>query len=238
MEAQKIRIRQAVDSDARGIGRVHIDSWRATYSGIVPAEHLAGLDYDERAARWHRILADRRQNAFVAEAADGRIVGFASGGPERSGDAAYPGELYALYIDESRQRQGLGRRLVAALGGWFLSRGWHSMLTWVLAENPSRGFYDALGGTEGAGRDRLRMERHLTAGDSHRLKELLRRLVSAPSRTLIDLGRPKRYPPGGRASVAARALVRWDDPPTKDIRQQVDWTGRSTACMIRIVDEP
>ena len=148
MEAQKIRIRQAVDSDARGIARVHIDSWRATYSGIVPAEHLEGLDYDEREARWHRILADRRQNAFVAEAADGRIVGFASGGPERSGDAAYPAELYAIYIDESRQRQGLGRRLVAALGGWFLSRGWRSMLLWVLAENPSRGFYEALGGTE------------------------------------------------------------------------------------------
>ena len=91
MEAQEIRIRQAIDSDARGIARVHIDSWRSTYAGIVPADHLAGLDYDEREARWHRILADRRQNAFVAEDADGRIIGFASGGPERSGDAAYPG---------------------------------------------------------------------------------------------------------------------------------------------------
>ena len=148
MEAQEIRIRQAVDSDAPGIARVHIDSWRSTYAGIVPAEHLAGLDYDEREARWHRILADRRQNAFVAETADGRIIGFASGGPERSDDAAYPGELYAIYIDESRQRQGVGRRLVAALGAWFLSRGWQSMLLWVLAENPSRGFYEAIGGAE------------------------------------------------------------------------------------------
>ena len=173
MHAQGIRIRQAVDSDARGIAQVHIDSWRSTYAGIVPAEHLAGLDYDEREARWHRILADRRQNAFVAEDADGRIIGFASGGPERSGSTAasgtascsddpqidsggpepntapeYSAELYAIYIDEPRQRQGVGGRLVAALCSWFLSRGWHSMLTWVLAANPSRDFYEVLGGEE------------------------------------------------------------------------------------------
>ena len=173
MEAQEIRIRQAIDSDAGGIARVHIDSWRSTYAGIVPAEHLAALDYHERVARWHRILADRRQNAFVAEDADGRIVGFASGGPERSGSTAasgtascsddpqidsggpepstapeYSAELYAIYLYDSGQRQGVGRRLVAALCSWFLSRGWHSMLTWVLADNPSRGFYEALGGAE------------------------------------------------------------------------------------------
>ena len=74
--------------------------------------------------------------------------GSSPGGPESSGDAAYPGELYAIYIDESRQRQGLGRRLVAALGEWFISRGWETMLLWVLAENPSRRFYEALGGAE------------------------------------------------------------------------------------------
>ncbi|MDE0219163.1 MAG: GNAT family N-acetyltransferase [Spirochaetaceae bacterium] len=172
MEAQQIRIRQAVDSDARGIAQVHIDSWRSTYTGIVPAEHLAGLDYEEREARWHRILADERQTAFVAEDRDGRIIGFASGGPERSGappasgtasctddsqiasegseeaTPEYSAELYAIYLFESGQRQGVGRRLVAALCSWFLARGWRSMLTWVLTDNPSRNFYEALGGAE------------------------------------------------------------------------------------------
>ena len=173
MEAQQIRIRQAVDSDARGIAQVHIDSWRSTYTGIVPAEHLAGLDYDEREKRWHPLLADRRQNAFVAEDRDGRIIGFASGGPERSGAPPasgtasctddpqiasegseeatapeYSAELYAIYLFESGQRQGVGRRLVAALCSWFLSQGWRSMLTWVLTDNPSRNFYEALGGEE------------------------------------------------------------------------------------------
>ena len=146
MAAHEVHVRQAVDSDARGIARVHVDSWRSTYAGIVPAEHLAALDYDRRAANWQRILADRRQNVFVAENRDGRIVGFSSGGPERSADPAYPAELYAIYLLESWQGQGLGRRLVAALADWFISRGWRSMLLWVLEDNPSRGFYEALGG--------------------------------------------------------------------------------------------
>ena len=146
MAAQEVRIRQAVDSDASGIARVHVDSWRSTYAGIVPAEHLAALDYDRREAHWHRVLADRRQNVFVAEERDGRIIGFSSGGPERGNDPAYPGELYAVYLFASRQRRGLGRRLVAALADWFLSRGWQSMRLWVLEDNPSRGFYEALGG--------------------------------------------------------------------------------------------
>jgi GNAT superfamily N-acetyltransferase len=146
MAAHGIRIRQAVDSDARGIARVHVDSWRSTYAGILPAEHLAALDYDRREANWRPIIADRRQNVFVAEDQRGRIVGFASGGPERNGNTVYPGELYAIYLIESCQGQGLGRRLVAKLAEWFLSRGWQSMLLWVLGDNPSRRFYEALGG--------------------------------------------------------------------------------------------
>ena len=146
MAAQGILIRQAVDSDARGIAQVHVDSWRSTYAGIVPAEHLAALDYDRREANWRPILADRRQAAFVAEDPRGRIIGFVSGGPERNDDSAFPGELYAIYLLKSCQGQGLGRRLVSALVEWFLSRRWQSMLLWVLEDNPSRGFYEALGG--------------------------------------------------------------------------------------------
>ena len=148
MEANGIRIRQAVDADAGRIARVHIDSWRATYDGIVAADYLARLDYDNREAHWHQILADRRQIAYVAHAPQGPIVGFASGGSERSGDPSHSGELYAIYIDEACKRRGLGRRLVAELCAWLFAQGRRSMLVWVLEENPSRGFYEALGGTE------------------------------------------------------------------------------------------
>src|SRR5262249_38607513 len=74
------------------------------------------------------------------------IIAFAAGGPERDGDRIYRGELRAIYIIQRHQRQGHGRRLTGAVARQLLLDGFDSMLVWVLAENPSRAFYDALGG--------------------------------------------------------------------------------------------
>lgn len=84
---------------------------------------------------------------FVAETEDGDIVGFANAGPEREGDRAYRGELYAIYILEEYQRTGLGRRLFSSVTRRLLSDGFNSMLLWVLEDNrPACRFYESLGG--------------------------------------------------------------------------------------------
>jgi GNAT superfamily N-acetyltransferase len=91
----------------------------------------------------------------VAEDHAGNIVGFASGGPERSGDPVYTGEVYAIYLLERWQGQGIGRQLTITLVRQLIQRGFTSLLIWVLADNPSRRFYEALGGQPV--RDRLEM---------------------------------------------------------------------------------
>src|SRR5688572_11272938 len=82
-------IREAALADAAGIAVVHIDSWRTTYRGIVPQAYLDSLDYDERTVRWNQILSESAAThaVYVAEDRQVGIVGFASGGPERSGDS-------------------------------------------------------------------------------------------------------------------------------------------------------
>ena len=40
-----MRIRAAKPADAGSLARVHVDSWRSTYTGILPDEFLAGLSY-------------------------------------------------------------------------------------------------------------------------------------------------------------------------------------------------
>jgi GNAT superfamily N-acetyltransferase len=143
-----MRVRQAVCADAAGIARVHVDSWRTTYRGIVPQDYLDGLTYAERQARWERglCMSDPEPCVYVAEDGNGQIVGFANGGPERSGDPVYRGEIYAIYILQPQQRQGLGRELVRKVVEALQKMGFQSMLVWVLADNPSRRFYEALGG--------------------------------------------------------------------------------------------
>ena len=43
-------IRPATLEDAPAIARVHVDTWRTTYAGIVPDEHLAKLSYERSQA--------------------------------------------------------------------------------------------------------------------------------------------------------------------------------------------
>lgn len=142
-------IRAARPSDAHQIARVHVDSWRTTYPGIVPDEYLIRLDYEKRADIWHNILTEHsdKTSVFVAEDDSKIINGFASGGAEREGIDGYDGELFAIYLFAHWQHRGAGRQLVIHVAQSLLERGFTSMLAWVLADNPACGFYQKLGGT-------------------------------------------------------------------------------------------
>jgi GNAT superfamily N-acetyltransferase len=141
-------IRAARVEDAAGIARVHVDAWRTTYKGIVPDEHLANLSYERSEQMWARGLSNPARQPFyyVAENEQGQVVGFVVGGPERRHDPVYPSELYAIYILKEYQGRGLGRCLTHELVKSLLGAGMNAMLVWVLAENPFRKFYEALGG--------------------------------------------------------------------------------------------
>ncbi|GMA50003.1 putative N-acetyltransferase YuaI [Alicyclobacillus contaminans] len=141
------QIRKVNPTDAGAIAKVHVDSWRTTYRGIVPDDFLDGMSYAVSEARWRRISA---QNApdyamFVAEDEDGSIIGFANGGRERSGDADYDGELYAIYLLQAHQRRGIGRALFQNIVQHLVVNGFRSMLIWVLEDNPACRFYESMG---------------------------------------------------------------------------------------------
>ena len=109
-------IREATRSDANGISKVHVDCWRSTYDGLVPADFLADLSYQESEKFWSDLLIDSNMPGFVYVAVNeaGQIVGYIAGGPEREGNRLYGGELYSIYILKDFQRQGIGRNLIAA----------------------------------------------------------------------------------------------------------------------------
>jgi hypothetical protein len=44
----KMVIRKADIKDIPGIAKVHVDSWRTTYKGIVPETFLDSLSYESR----------------------------------------------------------------------------------------------------------------------------------------------------------------------------------------------
>lgn len=142
-------VRRARAADADEIAAAHVAAWETTYAGWLPEAYLRERDFPARQAFWRDVLAvaDPEVAVFVACASSGAVVGFASGGPERTGLVDRPRELYALYLLEEWQGHGLGRRLVTAV---LAELG--PVAVWVLADNPACGFYERLGGRRLAGR--------------------------------------------------------------------------------------
>jgi ribosomal protein S18 acetylase RimI-like enzyme len=142
-------VRPATCDDVPAIARVHVASWRTTYRGIFPDDVLENLSVEGRERQWRRALCEDGTGEFVYVALDdgGEVVGFASGGPERTGDPLHAGELYTIYLVAERQGRGLGRALLEAIRARLGDLGFAGMLIWVAADNqPARGFYERMGG--------------------------------------------------------------------------------------------
>lgn len=142
-----MKIRKARLSDTKGIARVHVESWKTTYANIVPDEYLNNLTYESREHIWINSIPNG--GVYVAETNQGEIVGFSSGGKERSGNYdGFDGELYAIYILREYQGQGIGKALIQPIIDELIGMGLNTMLVLVLKDNVSRLFYEALGGKE------------------------------------------------------------------------------------------
>lgn len=144
-------IREATDKDIPEIARIHVDTWRTTYRGILPDDVLENLSYEKRKNSWHQVFNHASQDGnftYVAEDKSGQILGFANGGIEREDDPFYKGELNAIYILESHQQKGIGRELVRVVVERLSQMEIYSMLVWVLANNPACCFYEKLRGTK------------------------------------------------------------------------------------------
>jgi ribosomal protein S18 acetylase RimI-like enzyme len=148
MRDEKMNIRKATIEDAKAIATVHVESWKTTYQGIVPSSYLAQLSVSEKEQLWKRGLQQQKHYIFVVEE-DGNVCGFISGGKNRATqgkEAEYKGEIYAIYLLKEAQGKGYGTKLVKALVDDFQRERIRSMVVWVLADNPSRRFYERLGG--------------------------------------------------------------------------------------------
>lgn len=153
-----INVREARPADAAAIARVHVETWRTTYAGILPDAYLAGLSAAEREQVWRRVLvsdpdgepgteghAPRPPVILVAEDPEEGVVGFAAAGPPRQ-TPGFDAEVYAIYVLQPHQGRGAGLQLTREAVARLVAEGMRSLVVWVLADNPACGFYEALGG--------------------------------------------------------------------------------------------
>jgi ribosomal protein S18 acetylase RimI-like enzyme len=147
METCTTGLREASVSDAGAIARVYLETARTQYRGIVIDPALSRLSVTRLTSRWESLLITRRwvRSAHVVEY-EGCVVGFVGAGPVRWAGHPHLGEIYAIYVLPTVQRRGLGRRLFDCAVRTLGAAGFDAFVVQVFANNPARGFFEALGG--------------------------------------------------------------------------------------------
>ena len=148
-----LRIERARPGDAGPLARVYVETWRAAYAGLLPDRVLVAMQESVHRARfagWIGRQSDR-QFILVARAQNAGVVGLCSAGQARGGPET-EGEIYLLYVDQDWQNRGVGRSLLRAALRGLRAGGFRTVILWVLADNPSRFFYEATGGVRAAER--------------------------------------------------------------------------------------
>jgi ribosomal protein S18 acetylase RimI-like enzyme len=165
-------VRSATPADAAAVAHVHQESWRTTYSGILPRAFIEQMVGRKTPEVWRGRLTNRPEldTTWIAERG-GEIVGFASCGDARHRLEGLEAEVYALYVLQDHQRRGVGRELVRTCARHFVRHGHFGFYLWVLKANRARMFYEALGGQE-AGEKSERLGLHSFAEVAYAWHEL------------------------------------------------------------------
>ena len=152
-----IALRKARPGDAIAIGAVHVAVWRTSYAGILPDAYLARLSVSRQTAYYDAAIRCGT-GVFVATASGvdvpagsgPRVIGFATAGRARTGEAGGTilgeGEVETLYVLDDWRDLGVGRQLLRQAASHLVEIGCRSCYLWVLRDNPSRWFYERLGG--------------------------------------------------------------------------------------------
>jgi GNAT superfamily N-acetyltransferase len=89
-----------------------VQAWAETYAGLLPAQEIAARDHAVRLRQWQGQIGAGRSRVLILPG-----VGFAQAGPQRDAAlaAAWPEELYALYVLRAAHGTGAGSALLRAI---------------------------------------------------------------------------------------------------------------------------
>ncbi len=139
-----VRVRRARIADAPALAGIFKESWRTTYRGIIPHNHLENMIRRRGTARWRSSI--RAGEMVLILEYDGKLVGYATCGSARSRGAC-KGEIFEIYLLADYQGLGFGEYLFEACRFRLDERRLRGLIVWALAANvAATNFYWQLGG--------------------------------------------------------------------------------------------
>jgi len=141
-----VLLRDATIADAETIARLHTESWRRTYRGMMRDEFLDGGALENRRHVWHERLTVSRADQYVCVAEDAStLIGFVCAFAKE--DPVWGSYIDNLHVAYASHRRGVGRALMRHVGQWLCGVcPDHGVYLWVMEANaPARAFYERLG---------------------------------------------------------------------------------------------
>jgi GNAT superfamily N-acetyltransferase len=142
-----VLVRDAFEADAEAVAKLHAESWRSAYRGVLSDEYLQNDAHRDRLVVWRkRFSRTSRKPMFVmvAERASG-LAGFVCVFPEE--DSTFGAFLDNLHVAPGLTRQGIGRKLLSEAASRVATRDPRTgIYLWVIEGNQTaRRFYEKAG---------------------------------------------------------------------------------------------
>lgn len=140
-------IREANTSDAARIVRIHLNSWRSTYSNVFPKEVFdkQESEYNTRVENIKNAIEKGSSNYALLEE-DNMVKAFICHGDARGDKYKEYKEIYSIYIEDNNQKKGYGTKLIKYCFDIFKKEGYKSVIIRCLKENTANEFYQKIGG--------------------------------------------------------------------------------------------
>jgi ribosomal protein S18 acetylase RimI-like enzyme len=136
--------RRGRPDDAAALAALFHETWRHTYSGIIPHPFLTRMIHQRNEAWWRSCLAAADPPIILA--VKEAVAGYATIGNSRA-PLPIEGEIYELYLAPVYQGLGFGEWLFESARHALDERRLNGLIVWVLTENTrARRFYEARGG--------------------------------------------------------------------------------------------
>lgn len=140
-------IREANTSDAARIVRIHLNSWRSTYSKVFPKEVFGKQEseYNTIVENIKNAIRECSSNYALLEE-DNMVKAFICYGDARGDKYKGYKEIYSIYIEDNNQKKGYGTKLIKYCFNIFKKDGYKRVIIRCLKENTANEFYQKIGG--------------------------------------------------------------------------------------------
>src|SRR5258708_39591705 len=110
-----LTLREGTGHDAAAIARLHAESWRSTYRGMLSDEYLDHRVHHERAALWQQRFSEQAEKPFfvILAETETELAGFACAFSDQQ--PTYGADFDNLHVCPQRTGQGIGRPLLNAV---------------------------------------------------------------------------------------------------------------------------